>query len=118
MDKPKPQTSNRSQAATRASIRNQEAASRQLNGESVAVATNRSVFNGAGGRQLTDSELRRSAEQLRKQPTLKIIPLGGVGEVGKNLNVIEFGNDAILLDAGFILGVDFPGINYAVPELS
>ena len=29
---------------------------------------------------------------------LKIIPLGGLGEIGKNMTVIEFGNDLILID--------------------
>ena len=118
MNKPKKDNRGRGGPATRASLRNQETASKQLNGNGLSVATNRSQFNGAGGRQLTDAELSRQAEQLRQQPTLKIIPLGGLGEVGKNLNVIEYGNDAIILDAGFILGVNFPGINYALPEFT
>lgn len=49
--------------------------------------------------------------------SLKITPLGGLGEVGKNLNIIEYGNAAIMVDAGLKLGVDLPGINYAIPQL-
>src|SRR5687768_11924235 len=122
MNKPKPEARARTApsgrqagAATRASIRNQETANKQLNGEVTTATTNRSVFNGMAGRQISESELNRQVTQLRSQPTLKIIPLGGIGEVGKNLNVIEFGDEALILDAGFILGVDFPGINYAIP---
>ena len=31
---------------------------------------------------------------------LRIIPLGGLGEIGKNMTVIEFGNDLLLIDCG------------------
>lgn len=48
--------------------------------------------------------------------TLRITPLGGQNGIGeKNLIVLEYGNDALILDCGFDLGVDVPGINYAIP---
>ena len=37
---------------------------------------------------------------------LKIIPLGGLGEVGKNMTVFEFGSDIIIVDCG--MGADQP----------
>lgn len=37
-------------------------------------------------------------------PKLKIIPLGGLGEIGKNMTVVEFGSDIVIIDAG----VGFP----------
>lgn len=32
------------------------------------------------------------------QPKLRIVPLGGLGEIGKNMTVFELGNDAIVVD--------------------
>lgn len=47
---------------------------------------------------------------------LRIIPLGGQNGIGeKNMIVLEYGNDALILDCGFELGVTLPGINYAIP---
>ncbi|HSW77172.1 MAG TPA: ribonuclease J [Candidatus Chromulinivoraceae bacterium] len=47
---------------------------------------------------------------------LRIIPLGGQQGIGeKNMIVLEYGNDALILDCGFELGIDLPGINYAIP---
>ncbi|MBO6092979.1 MAG: ribonuclease J [Oscillospiraceae bacterium] len=53
-------------------------------------------------------------------PKLKIIPLGGLGEIGKNMTVFEYGNDIIIVDAGMgfpnesMYGVDvvYPDISY------
>jgi ribonuclease J len=48
--------------------------------------------------------------------TLRIVPLGGQQGIGeKNMVVLEYGNDAVILDCGFELGIDLPGINYAIP---
>ncbi len=59
-----------------------------------------------------------SAEVLPhiQRDKLRITPLGGQDGVGeKNMIVVEYGNDALVLDCGFELGIDLPGINYAIP---
>jgi len=56
---------------------------------------------------------------------LKIIPLGGIGEIGKNLTVYEFEDDIIIVDCGLMfpteemLGVDYviPDVNYLLKNL-
>lgn len=46
---------------------------------------------------------------------LKVSFLGGMDDVGeKNMAVIEYQNDAIILDCGVNLGVDLPGVNYEI----
>lgn len=48
---------------------------------------------------------------------IRIIPLGGVEEVGKNMTVIEHGNDIIIVDVGFQFKEEgTPGIDYILPN--
>src|SRR5260221_575197 len=50
--------------------------------------------------------------------TLRIVPLGGVEEIGKNMTVIEYGNDIIVVDAGIqFTDDDTPGIDYILPNI-
>ena len=50
---------------------------------------------------------------------LKIIPLGGLGEIGKNMTVIEFGNDLILIDCGMgFPDEDMYGIDVVLPDIT
>ncbi len=55
----------------------------------------------------------------RKKP-VKILFLGGVGEIGKNMTAIEYGNDIIVVDAGltFPNNEDMPGIDSVVPDIT
>ena len=50
-------------------------------------------------------------------PRLKVIGLGGMdGGGSKNMIVIEYMNDAVIMDCGNDLGVDLPGINYGIAD--
>lgn len=49
--------------------------------------------------------------------SIRIIPLGGVEEIGRNMTAIEFGNDIIVVDAGFqFKDEETPGIDYILPN--
>ncbi len=55
----------------------------------------------------------------KEKGKLRIIPLGGLNEIGKNLTVIEYANDIIIVDCG--LGFpdeDMPGIDLVIPDIS
>lgn len=50
--------------------------------------------------------------------SIRIIPLGGVEEIGKNMTVIEFGEDIIVIDAGIqFTDDDTPGVDYILPNI-
>ena len=50
---------------------------------------------------------------------LKIVPLVGLGEVGKNMMCIEYGDDIIVVDAGIMFPEsDMLGIDYIIPDWS
>jgi ribonuclease J len=52
-----------------------------------------------------------------KEKTVRIIPLGGVEEVGKNMTAIEYKNDIIVIDAGIQFKTEeTPGIDYILPN--
>lgn len=50
---------------------------------------------------------------------LKIIPLGGLGEIGLNMMVFEFGASMFIVDAGLMFPEDYMlGIDYVIPDMS
>jgi len=51
------------------------------------------------------------------EDTIRIVPLSGVEEVGRNMTAIEFGGDIFVVDCGFAFSeVDTPGIDYILPN--
>ena len=63
----------------------------------------------------------KTAKPKKQKPTgkIRVIPLGGLGEVGKNITVIEYENDMIVVDCG--LGFpdeDMPGIDLVIPDFA
>ena len=78
---------------------------------------------GEGGQRAAsnrgDQSARRNFASPKKDPnaTLKIIPLGGLDAIGKNMTVFEFKGDMILDDAGLMFpDDDHPGIDLILPD--
>ena len=56
---------------------------------------------------------------MSKNLKVKIIPLGGLNEIGKNLTVFECGKDLIVLDCGIAFpDDDMPGIDMVIPDMT
>ena len=55
---------------------------------------------------------------MKKAEKLRIIPLGGLNEIGKNLTVFECGKDIIAIDCGLLFpDDDMPGVDYVIPDM-
>ena len=60
-----------------------------------------------------------STEEFFKQSPLKIIPLGGLLEIGKNMTVFEYENDIIIVDCGLAFPEDdMLGIDLVIPDVT
>ena len=60
---------------------------------------------------------RNVSSQPATKQALKVMPIGGLGEIGKNMTLLEYGNDIIIIDCGMM----FPdetmlGIDYVIPD--
>ncbi len=84
----------------------------------IDVPVNKSLYNGYGGHQFSLVD-QKKMRQTASRPSLRVIPLGGLGEmtIGKNMMAVEYDNDIIVIDMGFLFpGPDYPGINYITPD--
>lgn len=58
-------------------------------------------------------------KKAKQQNVLRIIPLGGMEEVGRNMTVFEYGDDIVILDMGIQFPEeDMPGIDFIIPNVS
>lgn len=52
-----------------------------------------------------------------EEGVIRVVPLGGVEEIGKNMTAIEIGNDIIVIDAGMHFSTEeTPGVDYVIPN--
>lgn len=63
--------------------------------------------------------MRRQQPKKREVSPLKVIPLGGLNEIGKNMTILEYKNDIIIVDCGMTFPEDeMFGIDIVIPDFS
>jgi ribonuclease J len=73
----------------------------------------------ADASEFKEEQSPRRANSVDNNPRLKIIGLGGMdGGGSKNTILVEYMNDAVIIDCGNDLGVDLPGINYGIADMT
>lgn len=106
----------------RASKRNSDLVNAKATQHIIDVPVNKNPFNGRSGQQFTTGDMRRANRlPVAAEKSLKVIPFGGLGEmgIGKNMLALEYGNDIVVVDMGLLFpGNDYPGINYMVPDVT
>ena len=70
-------------------------------------------------RKTNDSKKKMNSKFEFKKDNLKIIPLGGLDEIGKNITIFEYGNEIVLVDCG----LEFPeddmlGVDLVIPDIT
>ena len=56
---------------------------------------------------------------IPKESKIAVIPLGGLGEIGKNMTAVRSGNSIIIIDCGMMFpDDDMPGIDTVIPDYS
>jgi ribonuclease J len=83
-------------------------------GKVVNIHKNSQKNNNSGGKE---------GNHARKQPNggkaVSVIPLGGINEIGKNMTVIEYGNDMFIIDCGLAFpDMDMPGVDIVIPDFT
>ncbi|HMB26146.1 MAG TPA: hypothetical protein VKP03_01890, partial [Patescibacteria group bacterium] len=88
---------------------------------------------GTGNRKTGTREPRRTKSSTKRYPKnyrakktydskenkLRVFALGGLEEVGRNMSVLEYGNDIIIIDMGLQFPEeDMPGIDYIIPDIT
>ena len=112
-------TSTRKGEVFRAQRRTSENVNLRASQHVINIPVNKSIYNGYDGRQFSLADAKKQPKT--KGPVLKVMPIGGLGEmgIGKNMMAIEYDNEIIVIDSGFLFpGSDYPGINYITPDIT
>ena len=115
-------TNTRKGEVFRAQRRTSENVNTRASQHLISIPVNKSVYNGYDGQQFSVNMLPKQQRGVVSKPKVRVIPIGGLGEmgIGKNMAAIEYQNEIVVIDMGFLFPdrADYPGINYITPDIT
>ena len=92
---------------------------RTKTGKTESIKTTKTIVSSSAKTAKTEKTATTRRGKAKKE-SVKILFLGGVGEIGKNMTAIEYGDDIVIIDAGltFPNGEDMPGVDSVVPDVT
>ena len=79
----------------------------------------KNINKGKGNKKQQAKNNNRKPESIFKKSKLKIIPLGGLHEIGKNITVFEYENEIIVVDCGLSFPEDdMLGVDLVIPDIT
>lgn len=108
--------------AKSSAVKSQGHKNNDKNNSKGAVRSSKAVVKKAQRKTEDGMAVRRSKNDRRssaKKPSVRIIPLGGLNEIGKNMTVFECENDAIIIDCGLCFpDSDMLGVDLVIPDFT
>ncbi len=93
-----------------------KAASSKAAAKSVASASSKASKAGANG---DVSAAKPKTAKKSREKALRVIPIGGLNEIGKNMTLLEYGDDIMIIDCGMSFPSDeMYGIDVVIPDFS
>ncbi len=88
--------------------------SNKHNGEKSELANTQKDIN---TKRRTSKKAQDASQKAKEIPSVKIIPLGGIGEVGKNMTAIVYEEEIIVVDSGLMFPrEEMLGVDYVIPD--